>query len=551
MLSAAPSTQDLSHGTVGDLFHDQAQASPDRVFVQMVDGPSLTYGQLWTQASQLARVLADDGVGAGDAVVIMLPNGLDAMVAWLATNLIGAVDVTINTGYRGSSLEHAINQVQAKHMVMGVEYLSLLRASEDELHHLRSCLVVGLAEVSQGIDWRPWRFRMRDLDQAMARAPAGQRQLGAPQPRDIASVIYTSGTTGPAKAALMPHAQVVLLARQTAQHLNMGPQDTYYSFHPLYHMAGKFMQALACAAVGARLVLDSHFDPSKWVHRVREYGATLSGGHGPMLEMIHAQPPTPQDRDHGLRAICCAPFPRHIARSFEGRFGVRGVEVWGMTEVGIPVWTPLDQPLKEGACGRVDERWFEFQVVDPQTDQALPPGQIGEFVVRPRKPWTMSQGYAGMPEKTVTTWRNLWFHTGDLGHIDQQGWVYFSDRAADRIRRRAENIAAFDIETAACAHPAVAEAAAVGTPSEFAGDDDIRLFVVAGVATPLDHEALIRHLVQCLPHFMVPRYLEQVDELPRSVTHKVQKAVLRNRPLGPRTWDRKAQGIALREWANT
>lgn len=537
---------DMEGWTVGELLRVQAERAPDDVFVQMVGGPALRYGEAWRRARRMAQALRQEGVAQGDTVVIMLPNGLDAVIAWLAANLLGAVDVTINTGYRGGSLEHALNQARARHMVMGAEHLPVLRASENELHHLETCIVAGLSEVHNGIDWRPWRLRLRDLDMCVAATAQDAPMLPAVRASDIASVIYTSGTTGPAKGVLMPHAQVVLLARQTAEKLAMGPGDVYYSFHPLYHMAGKFMQVLACIASGAQLVLDTAFDPARWLQRVRESGATLSGAHGPMLEMIFAQEPTAQDRVHRLRAICSAPFPGRIAEAFEARFGVRGVEVWGMTEVGIPLWCPLDAPLRVGSCGRVDAYWFEFDVVDPHTDLPVPRGQVGEFVVRPRHPWILSQGYIGMPDKTVAAWRNLWFHTGDEGRMDEDGWVYFADRSADRIRRRAENIPAHDIETAAVSHAAVAEAVAVGTPSEFAGDDDVRLFVVLRPDSDLDCADLLGHLARRLPHFMVPRYIESIDELPRSATHKVQRAVLRKRALGLQTWDRKAQGIELR-----
>lgn len=538
---------DFEAWTIGEMVRRQAQRAPDATFVEMADGPRMSYGETWRRACRMANVLQGQGVAQGDSVVIMMPNGLDAIVAWLGANLLGAVDVTINTGYRGSTLEHALNQAKARHLVVDAAFLPVLRASEDELLHLQTCLVLGLAQSWKENEWRPWRFKLHDLAEALG-AVGEKTECRFPEVKasDIASVIYTSGTTGSAKGVMMPHAQVVLLASQTAEKLGFTEQDVYYSFHPLYHMAGKFMQVLACMVSGAKLVLDTAFDPARWLQRVRDSGATLSGGHGPMLEMIFAQPATAGDREHQLRIVCSAPFPSHIAEAFEARFGVRGIEVWGMTEVGIPLWCPTDQPLRKGSCGQVDGRWFEFDVVDPETDIPVPRGQTGEFVVRPRHPWTLTQGYMGMPDKTVAAWRNLWFHTGDEGRMDDEGWVYFVDRSADRIRRRAENISAQDIETAALAHPGVREAVAVGTPSEFAGDDDIRLFIVHQAETGFDHLALLRHLAQQLPHFMVPRYIEAVVELPRSATHKVQRGALRKLAVGTQTWDRKAYGVELR-----
>jgi crotonobetaine/carnitine-CoA ligase len=307
------------------------------------------------------------------------------------------------------------------------------------------------------------------------------------------------------------------------------------------------MAVLGSLVAGGEVVIDAAFEPDKWVSRIREFGATVSGGHGPMLEMIFAAPPSPDDSNHRVRTVCSAPFPRHIAREFEARFGVKGLEVWGMTEVGLPVWSDIDAPLREGSCGKVDDDWFEFAIVDPDTDAAVVPGETGEFVVRPKAPWTIMQGYDGMPEKTVEAWRNLWFHTGDIGYMDGGGHVYFVERASDRIRRRAENVSAYDIELAAMKHPGICEVAAIGVPSEFAGDDDIELCVVLHDGAEVEPLGLLGYLARALPHYMVPRYLRFIDALPRSATNKIQRALLKNAPRDPSVWDRKAHGVNLRD----
>jgi crotonobetaine/carnitine-CoA ligase len=216
-----------------------------------------------------------------------------------------------------------------------------------------------------------------------------------------------------------------------------------------------------------------------------------------------------------------------------------------MTEINAVCWSPLEEPLRLGSCGRVADEWYDFRVVSPDTDDEVPCGAIGEFVVRPKLPFTIMQGYHGMPEKTVETWRNLWFHTGDSGYVDKDGYVYFVDRLGDRIRRRAENISSYEIEAAAAAHPDVLECAAIGVPSGFQGDDDIKLYVVQRPGIAESGEALIRFLASRLPHYMVPRYVEFLDALPRTPTNKVQKAKLRALETGDRNFDRKAAGLSL------
>jgi crotonobetaine/carnitine-CoA ligase len=261
--------------------------------------------------------------------------------------------------------------------------------------------------------------------------------------------------------------------------------------------------------------------------------------------MIHATPERPDDADNPLRVVLAAPFPSAIAEDFERRFGMRGVETWGMTEVTVAVWQSADEPLRVGSCGRPVDRLFDIRIVDPDTDEPLPAGQVGEITVTPKHPWVMMQGYLAMPDKTVEAWRNLQFHTGDAGFFDDDGYLHFVDRGKDRIRRRAENISSYDIEAAAGSHPAVTEAAAVGVPSAYDGDDDVKLCVVApGGVDPVE---LFEHLVRNLPHHMVPMYIEQLDSLPRTPTNKVQKQPLRDAGITSSTWDRKAAGMSVRE----
>lgn len=540
-----PSVMD-SEWTVPGLLRRAVQAHGERPFLEVVGGSVETYAEAYVHAQRMAACLHTLGVQPQDKLLIMLANSAEAIHGWLGANLINAIDVSINTGYRGLSLEHAANLSGAKVLLTSSNYLDVIGLSVGKLQTLQTIVIMddgsleNAALAQAGI--RILRYDAIDNgDAVVPHYPAN--------PWDIGSVIYTSGTSGPAKGVLMPHGQITLLAQLTAAKTALGAEDVFFCFYPMYHMAGKFMSALATLSVGGKLVLDTGFVPEQWLDRIRAYGATMTAAHGPMLEMVYALPPSPHDLDHKLRSIRTAPFPKRIAAGFEARFGVRGIEVWGMTEIGIPCWTEEDMPLRVGSCGRVDENWYEVAVVDPETDFPLPPGHIGEFTVRPKRPWIVMQGYLGMPEKTVEAWRNLWFHTGDCGMIDSNGYAFFVDRARERIRRRAENISASDIEAAALSHPAIAEAAAVGVSSGYEGDDDILLCVVPKQGITLTPEKLLRFLVRELPHYMVPRYLQYLEKLPRTVTGKLQRVSLKNNASDASVWDRKAVNISLRDLA--
>lgn len=519
--------------------------TPDRPFVTTEGEGSQTFAECRAAALAMAGTLRAVGVGAGDCVAVMAPNCRTAIHAWMGANLLGAVDAMVNTGYRGGPLVHALNLVQAKVLIAEVRHLGVLREAEPHLEFLQRIVWFRLPD-SQSEGGRDPEGFSHVQPVRLESLPSAPLQLqGEPEMSSLASIIFTSGTSGPAKGVMIPHAQAYALALQTVQGLRLTPRDTLYAVHPMFHTAGKFISLYAGLLSGAQVVLDRQFRAERWLSRIRESGATATLAHGAMLEMVHALPASPDDAHNTLERLMASPFPRRIAADFERRFGVRGVEVWGMTEVNNPCWCPLDEPLRVGTCGRLSVEWADVRVVDPDTDVEVPVGQVGELVVRPKRPWTMMQGYIGMPEKTVRAWRNLWFHTGDAAYVDADGWFHFVDRLGDRIRRRAENISSYEIESAAALHPAVRECAAVGVPSGYESDDDIKLFVALQPGHAWAPHDLLEHLVRLLPHYMVPRYLQEIGALPRTPTNKVMKAELRD--AAGECWDRKTAGVVLRE----
>jgi len=539
----------MNVGTLNSIVRLACERAADDAFLEVIGAGTQTYAEAYEAARKCAAAFRKLGVGNGDIVAIVGNNTFDTVHSWLGANLAGAAEATINPAYRGASLEHALNTVRARVAVVEERYLATLRDSESALPHLRTILCsrrdreVGNANIP-----RFQRIEVLSLTQMTASSEPGPD--AEPSVADVASVIFTSGTTGPAKGVLMPHAQIHALACQTVRGLRLTRKDTLYTFHPLFHMAGKFMGLLAMMMAGGKVSLDSGFDPTTWLDRVRETRATVGLAHGPMIEMVFGQPERPDDRDHSMSRIMAVPLPKRIGPAFETRFNVSAIEVWGMTEVNVPSWRPFDEPSRPGSCGKVDLEAYDLRIVDPETDEERPVGCQGEIVIRHKKPWTIMQGYLGAPEKTVEAWRNLWFHTGDIGYLDDEGYLYILDRLGDRIRRRAENISSYDIEAAATSHPDVLEAAAIGVPSEFEGDDDIKLFVVLrpdAVFVPAD---IVRHLLRYLPHFMVPRYIAPIDALPRTPTNKVRKSELRADTSGPGAWDRKRAGLALRDMAS-
>jgi crotonobetaine/carnitine-CoA ligase len=239
----------------------------------------------------------------------------------------------------------------------------------------------------------------------------------------------------------------------------------------------------------------------------------------------------------------CAPNLAEHESAFRERFGIKDVvSGFGMTEVNIPVWGRVGQPCP-GAAGWVHKDHFEVVIADPETDAPLPSGQIGEILVRPKVPFGFMAGYHALPDKTVEAWRNLWFHTGDAGMMDDTGLVTFVDRIKDCIRRRGENISAAELEAALLQLPGVAEVAAFAVPSSVrGGEDEVMLAVVPMPGATLTPQVIGDHAHNVLPRFARPRFVELVSELPKTATGKVQRAQLRKRGVGPATWDVEASG---------
>jgi crotonobetaine/carnitine-CoA ligase len=191
------------------------------------------------------------------------------------------------------------------------------------------------------------------------------------------------------------------------------------------------------------------------------------------------------------------------------------------------------------------DQWFEIKLVDPETGDEVAPGQSGELLVRHKHPGIISTEYLGMPDKTIESRRDLWFHTGDALKRDEQGWYYFVDRVKDALRRRGENISSFEVEAVLRSHPDVSDCAVIGVAADQeAGEDEVMAYIVPRVDTSPNFGDLAAWCDARMPAFMIPRYFDTLSELPRTPTEKVRKKELRERGLGANTWDRTRHDAA-------
>jgi carnitine-CoA ligase len=283
------------------------------------------------------------------------------------------------------------------------------------------------------------------------------------------------------------------------------------------------------AAIGAR------FSASRYWDEIRALQATVFDFMGATLTMLWKQPPSPLDREHRARLGWGVPLPEW-APEFEQRFGCRLVELYGSTEVGAIIYTPLDAARRAGSCGKAAP-FVEVKLLDEQGFE-VPVGQPGELVVRPHEPSMIMAGYYGMPEATLAAFEDSWFHTGDLLERDADDYLYFVGRRKDIVRRRGENISAAEVEMGIETHSQVLHCAVIGVPSDMT-EEEVMACVVLRPGATLTAPALADHCAARMARFMVPRYIRFVAELPRTPTDKVEKFRLRQAGITADTWDRE------------
>ncbi len=542
---------DKSDWVVSKVVAAQARARGEKVFLREIGGRTLTFGEADASTNRLANGLMKHGVTHGERVAVMLPNGLEICLTWFALSRLGAVNVFINTAYKGEFLKHLLNNSEARLILVSAEFLPWLADIEGDLPALETAIVVGQVEAETRAAFK--RIELLPYDEA-----AGEDQAARPADpverevayHDIGAIMYTSGTTGPSKGVLMPHAHLYLFGQGEVENLRLSEADIYYICMPLFHANALLMQLFGSLIVGCEAVIAPRFSASGWLNDVRAHGCTITNTLGVMTEFIFRQPERSEDADNALRLICAVPSPPEIREPFEQRFNTRLIEAYGMTEVNIPLYHPLDGPYRPGSCGKTYERFFEVRAVDPDTDLELPPGEMGELVVRPLEPYCFMQGYNRMPEKTVEAWRNFWFHTGDAVKMDPDGFFYFIDRIKDCIRVRGENVSSYEIEAILADFPGVAEVAAIAVKSDIAGgEDEIKACIVPQPGAEFSPEALLDFCRDRMPHFAIPRYVEFTKALPKTPTEKVRKTQLREAGITPDTWDREAAGYQLRRRA--
>jgi crotonobetaine/carnitine-CoA ligase len=356
--------------------------------------------------------------------------------------------------------------------------------------------------------------------------------------------MFTSGTTGPSKGVLISNAQSFRFSIGRVEYLGLREDDVVYTCLPLFH-GNALNAASVCAFVAdATLVLARRFSARAFWSEVRAHGVTQFNLLSSMTNILWGMPPDPQDRDHRVRQCTMVPVPL-FAAEFAQRFGVEIVSSYSLTDFGQGTFLQPGAPPSKARSAGQPRPGVDLAILD-DAGQPLPAGESGEICLRSEDPTLTGRIYFAMPEETRKAQADGWFHTGDRGYLDADGYLYFVDRKKDAIRRRGENISSWEVEQVIARHPDVADVAVYAVASEHS-EDEVAASIVCREGRVIDPVELIRFCERNMAYFMVPRFIEFRADLPRTLTEKVQKPLLRQAAeSGQATlWDRDKAGVTL------
>lgn len=527
----------LEQRILGPVLRGRAELDGDRTYMRF-EGRSWSFGDTFAIARNLASAFKEAGFSKGERLGLFVPNVPEFILSWYGVNLIGGVTVPINPSYTQLLLEYIANDSDVRGIVTTRELLPIVNSlSPERLAKLRFVLLVDGDESGRLGKSGPTLLSFAAL--------ASRSTAGMPDPeitqnfRDEHSIMYTSGTTGPSKGAMVPNGHYFTASCVFLRAVDLQRDDILFTPLPLFHGLASRLGALPALMVGAEYNLAARFSATQFWRQVTECRATVAHTIFTLPNMLKAQPPGEYDRAHRLRVM----YNSGYDAEFERRFNVRLAEAYGMTEVGLTHYTPYNEPRREGSCGMTHPDW-ESRLVDEMGRQALI-GEVGEMVLRPKLPGIMMSGYLNKPLETLRMTRDLWFHSGDYARCDADGYYYFVSRAKERIRRRGENISPAEVEGIICTHEEVGDCAALAHPA-LEGEDDVRTVVARKEGSTLQAKELMDWLQGRMPNFMMPRYVEFIDVLPRNPAGKIEKYKLLEAGLAHDAWDRDAVGYKLK-----
>lgn len=495
------------------------------------DGRAWTYREFDAAVNRTANMLLAHDIHKGDVVSLLLPNSPEYIIAYFACWKVGAVAGPVNSLLKPEEIEWITGNSESKLLLVG----SAIRAEPPAsagggARRATNLELTSSATPPACAGGSALRFDDVDASTREFRDELGECDI---DPDDDAVIIYTSGTTGKPKGCLLTHGNLIANARQIAEWMGFGPDDRLLSVMPLFHMNAVSVTTMSALYAGGSTVITQKFSASRFWDIIEKYQITSFGSVATMLSMLLAKShesgviSLKQEADSRLTtpdsrlkfAMCgSAPVPSEVLRKFEEAFGVLVIEGYGLSESTCrSTFNPPNATRRPGSCGRPIGN--EMKVVD-DADNEVPDGELGEIVIRGPN---IFKGYFQNETATAEAFRGGWFHTGDIGYRDADGFYYIADRKSDMIIRGGENIYPREIDDVLYRHPAVAAAACVGVPDELYGEEVTAFVVLKAKATA---DELMTFCRQHLADYKCPKTVHFVADIPKGPTGKLLKREL-------------------------
>ena len=492
---------------IPELLNARIEAAPDKVFLfSQADGRQFTYREFGEAVKRTASLLSGKGIKKGDVVSLLIPNSVEYVIAYFACWQLGALAGPVNSLLKAEEVTYVVSNSDTKALLVNSEFLPIVTEVREQLPALKH--VIRFDDVQEAT---------RDVD-----GPLRETNITTD---DEAIIIYTSGTTGKPKGCLLTHGNVIANARQISQWLGFGVEDRLLTIMPLFHMNAVSVTTMAGLYAGGSSVVSPKFSASRFWQIISDYQITSFGSVATMLSMLLSTYPDgvpPGLRTAQLRFAMCgsAPVPAETIKRFEETFDCLVIEGYGLSESTCrSTFNPPDTRRRAGSCGLPIGN--EMRVVD-ENDNEVEVGTLGEIVLRGEN---ILKGYYKNPDATTIAFRNGWFHTGDIGYRDADGFYFIVDRKSDMIIRGGENIYPREIDEVLYQHPAVAAAAVVGVPDDLYGEE-VAGFVVLREGREASEAELIAFCKQHLADYKCPKTVRLVKDIPKGPTGKLLKREL-------------------------
>jgi len=507
-----------------DLIEHRGKTSASKAYILHED-QKVSYAEFDQATCRAANGLAAHGARPGDGAAILMGNCPEYLYLFYGMPRGGFYSVPINVALKGDGLRYILTHSDVKYLVID----DTLYATFAELESPVGTIEKVFVRRSAGKPLPEGAFDLEALLDASPDKPGHEVDSDA-----IAYLMYTSGTTGFPKGVVNRNRSGNIQGFMALAALTYRPDDILYTALPLFHANALILTAGFAMCSGVPMALEKRFSASGFWDSVRRYGGTTFNALGAMVPILMKQPEKSNDADNPVRLVITSACPANLWEPFEKRFNVKIWEAFGAVDGGGALTFNFgDAPV--GSVGKIITG-HPWKLVDDGGNE-VPPGEIGELVTQITDKTSGSVEYYKNPDASQKKVRDGWVYHGDLFYADKAGNLYFVDRKSDCMRRRGENISSFEVENIVEKHPDIAESAAFGVPSEL-GEDDVMIWVKPKQGANLDLKDLLRHCAANMAYFMVPRYVDVVDEIPRTGTLRVQKAEMKKQGVTVRTWDR-------------